>query len=86
MPSRGLTELREQYNHRCPHWALIPQQGGDPVNPEGVHVHGQVNQIPNCHAWAKGAKERLDQLMEKQRVQDRRVSFIIWLKVIPLDL
>ena len=56
-------EFRERYNGRRPHWALVPEQGGDPVTPEDVYVKGQKVQIPRWQTWAKAAKDRLDQMM-----------------------
>jgi len=59
-----LAEFRDRYNNRRPHWALIPEEGGDPITPEDVYVHGQVVQIPKWQGWAKEAKKRLEELME----------------------
>lgn len=63
-----LEEFRDRYNSRRPHWALIPKEGGDPVTPEDVYVHGQVTQIPRWQAWAREAKKRLDSQMNKEVV------------------
>jgi transposase InsO family protein len=59
----GLAEFRERYNQRRPHWALTPTEGGDPVTPQDVYVHGVAVQIPNWQSWAQAAKARLEQLM-----------------------
>jgi putative transposase len=59
-----INEFRRRYNGRRPHWALIPEDGGDPVTPEDVYVHGLAITIPKWQGWAKDAKERLDELME----------------------
>jgi len=32
-----LEEFRQRYNRRRPHWALIPEEGGDPLVPEEVY-------------------------------------------------
>ena len=61
-----LAEFRERYNHRRPHWALIPEEGGDPVTPADVYVHGQGVGIPKWQGWARGAKKRIEKLMEEQ--------------------
>jgi len=61
-----LGEFRHRYNNRRPHWALIPEEGGDPVTPEDVYVHGQVVQIPKWQGWATAAKERLERLMQQE--------------------
>jgi len=46
-----------------PHWALIPEEGGDPVTPHDVYVGGVKVGIPKWQGWAKGAKAKLDQMM-----------------------
>jgi len=65
-----IAEFRERYNTQRPHWALCPETGGDPVTPEEVYVRGVVPQLPRWQAWAKAAKEKLDQmLLEEKRVR-----------------
>jgi len=59
---RCLAEFRDRYNTIRPHWALVPQAGGDPVTPEDVYVHGVAVRIPKWQPWAIAAKARLDQL------------------------
>jgi len=46
-----------------PHWALRPEEGGDPLAPEEVYAGGEVVQIPRWQTWAKAAKAKLDELM-----------------------
>jgi putative transposase len=58
-----LAEFRERYNRRRPHWALIPEEGGDPLVPEEVYLSGRAIQIPKWQGWAKGAKQKLDQML-----------------------
>jgi len=58
-----LAEFRERYNGRRPHWALVPQAGGDPVTPHDVYVGGVTVGIPKWQGWARGAKAKLDELM-----------------------
>lgn len=58
-----LVEFRERYNNRRPHWALIPEEGGDPLTPYEVYVEGCKTQIPKWQAWAKAAREKLDQML-----------------------
>jgi len=60
---RCLAEFRQRYNERRPHWALIPEEGGDPVTPHDVYVGGVKVGIPKWQGWAKGAKAKLDQMM-----------------------
>ena len=55
-----LNEFRQRYNHQRPHWALIPEQGGDPVTPEDVYIQGQCIQIPKWQKWAREAKKKLE--------------------------
>ena len=57
-----LAEFRERYNTRRPHWALVPETGGDPVTPEDVYLKRITPQLPRWQGWAKAAKEKLDQL------------------------
>jgi len=64
-PAHGrecIVEFRERYNHRRPHWALVPEGGGDPVTPADVYIHGIATQLPRWQPWAKAAKQRLDDL------------------------
>jgi transposase InsO family protein len=58
-----LAEFRDRYNEHRPHWALIPEDGGDPLTPEDVYLTGLAVQIPKWQGWAKKAKEQLDQMM-----------------------
>ena len=60
---RCLAEFRERYNCRRPHWALVPEGGGDPVTPEDVYVNGVDVGIPKWQGWARGARAKLDQMM-----------------------
>jgi transposase InsO family protein len=61
-----LEEFRVRYNTIRPHWALIPQQGGDPMTPHDVYVEGKATAIPKWQGWAKAAKEKLDKLMTEE--------------------
>lgn len=58
-------EFRERYNRVRPHWALIPKAGGDPVTPYEVYAEGVRTQIPKWQAWARAAKAKLDEMMER---------------------
>lgn len=60
-----LAEFRQRYNQVRPHWALIPEEGGDPVTPQDVYEHGQAVGIPKWQSWAVKAKEQLDQMMHQ---------------------
>ena len=60
---RCLAEFRERYNGRRPHWALVPEGGGDPVTPEDVYVNGLAVGIPKWQGWARGAKAKLNQMI-----------------------
>jgi putative transposase len=64
MHARGcLADFRERYNGFRPHWALRPQEGGDPLVPLEVYAQGRVVQLPRWQQWAKAAKEKLDERM-----------------------
>lgn len=63
-----LEEFRQRYNQRRPHWALIPEEGGDPLVPAEVYTGGLTIRIPKWQGWAKGAKEKLDQLLLAEAV------------------
>jgi len=58
-----LEEFRNRYNGRRPHWALVPEEGGDPLVPEEVYTSSRSIQIPKWQGWAKGAKEKLDRML-----------------------
>jgi len=60
-----LAEFRDRYNQLRPHWALVPEAGGDPVTPADVYVGGVGTQIPKWQSWAKAAKAKLDEMMEQ---------------------
>lgn len=59
-----LAEFRERYNTVRPHWALVPESGGDPVTPEEVYLGRVKPQLPRWQSWAKAAKEKLNQLTQ----------------------
>ena len=60
---RCLAEFQTRYNERRPHWALIPEEGGDPWVPAEVYRGNHATQIPNWQTWARHAKEKLEQLL-----------------------
>jgi transposase InsO family protein len=59
-----LAEFRARYNELRPHWALVPEEGGDVLTPADVYVLGRTIQIPRWQAWAQAAREKLEQMME----------------------
>jgi len=61
-----LAQFRERYNKRRPHWALVPESGGDPYTPDEVYVSGHAIQIPKWQGWAREAKEKLDALFNAE--------------------
>jgi transposase InsO family protein len=69
-----LVEFRSRYNGVRPHWALAPEGGGDPLTPEDVYVRGGTITIPRWQGWAKGAKERLDKLLERDATMKKAVG------------
>ncbi|MGH8655650.1 MAG: transposase [Gammaproteobacteria bacterium] len=42
----SLEMFRRRYNEVRPHWALMPQGGGDVLTPADVYVHGQAVELP----------------------------------------
>ena len=60
-----LAEFHRRYNTDRPHWALIPEEGGDPVTPEEVYVEGRAMGTPKWQTWAVKAKAELDRLREE---------------------
>jgi putative transposase len=64
--------FRHRYNERRPHWALVPEEGGDPLTPQDVYVSGCPIRIPKWQGWAKGAKAKLDALLALD--SERRLS------------
>ena len=64
MHARGcLADFQARYNSFRPHWALRPEEGGDPLVPEEVYAGGRVVQLPRWQQWAKAAKAKLDEMM-----------------------
>lgn len=59
-----LEEFRQRYNRLRPHWALRPEEGGDPLVPEEVYAEGRVVQIPRWQSWAQAAQAKLEELLE----------------------
>ena len=60
-----LVEFRDRYNGLRPHWALIPEAGGDPVTPAEVYVGGVSVGIPKWQPWARAAKAKLEAMVEE---------------------
>lgn len=59
-----LAEFRERYNRVRPHWALRPEEGGDPLVPEEVYSGGRKVQLPRWQQWAQAAQARLEDLLD----------------------
>jgi putative transposase len=60
-----LAEFRARYNQQRPHWALIPEEGGDPHVPAEVYAGGRTIQIPRWQQWARAAQAKLEKLLEE---------------------
>ena len=58
-----LAEFQERYNTIRPHWALVPDGGGDALSPHDVYVAGANIVIPRWQHWAKAAKKQLDEAL-----------------------
>lgn len=59
-----LAEFRERYNRQRPHWALRPEEGGDPLVPAEVYADGREVQLPRWQQWARAAQAKLEEMME----------------------
>jgi transposase InsO family protein len=59
-----LDEFRQRYNHRRPHWALVPEAGGDPLVPDEVYRQGRLIKIPKWQGWALAAQKKLEEMLE----------------------
>jgi len=60
-----LAEFLVRYNTVSPHWALLPEEGGDPLVPAEVYRGGRTIQIPRWQDWARAARARLEILLEE---------------------
>ncbi len=60
---KKLNAFRERYNEIRPHWALVPESGGDPVTAADVYARGVAVGLPAWQGWARAAKEKMDRLM-----------------------
>ncbi len=60
----SLEVFRRRYNEVRPHWALVPPEGGDPLTPADVFVHGRAVGLPKWQGWAKAARKKLDEMTE----------------------
>jgi transposase InsO family protein len=60
-----LTEFLVRYNTLRPHWALVPEEGGDPLVPADVYAGGRTIRIPRWQDWARAARARLETLLEE---------------------
>lgn len=56
-----LAEFRQRYNERRPHWALVPETGGDPLVPLEVYIAQQTIQIPRWQSWVRAAQAKLEE-------------------------
>jgi putative transposase len=61
-----LAEFHKRYNERRPHWALVPEQGGDALVPHDVYALGRRIRLPKWQKWAKDAKAKLDRLLAEE--------------------
>lgn len=58
-----LAEFRVRYNDERPHWALIPEEGGDPLVPAEVYHQKRAIQLPRWQKWARAAKAKLEEML-----------------------
>jgi putative transposase len=59
----SLEVFRRRYKDVRPHWTLIPIEGGDPVTPTDVYIHGPAVQLPKWQGWAKAARKKLEDMV-----------------------
>ena len=57
MLGRAWPSSAARYNERRPHWASVPEEGGDVLVPIEVYRDARKIQIPRWQAWARGAGE-----------------------------
>jgi hypothetical protein len=57
---QSLETFRARYNTVRPYWALVPEQGGDPVTPLEVYSWQIRCVIPQWQSWAQAAKRKID--------------------------
>jgi len=65
-PAHGrqcLAEFRDRYNTLRPHWALVPEEGGDPLTPQEVYAEGRAVGIPKWQPWAVAARAKLNAML-----------------------
>jgi hypothetical protein len=65
--------VREPYSHvriryRTPHWALVPEEGGNPLVPAEVYTGTRSIQIPRWQDWARAASARLEVVVGGRRM------------------
>jgi len=60
-----LAEFHRRYNDIRPHWALIPEAGGDVVTPTDVYTGKVRTRLPRWQGWAREAKKRLEEMLLK---------------------
>jgi putative transposase len=58
-----LAEFHARYNALRPHWALVPEEGGDPLVPAEVYAGGREIQIPRWQEWAVAARAKQEELL-----------------------
>jgi len=58
-----LAEFHERYNTRRPHWALVPEEGGDVLTPHEVYSEGRSIQLPRWQKWARAAQKKLEEML-----------------------
>ncbi len=62
-----LAAFHVRYNEVRPHWALQPEEGGDPVTPKDVYCGGRAIQLPKWQPWAVEAKRKMEELLRVDR-------------------
>lgn len=70
----NLEKFRIRYNTIRPHWALIPENGGDPVTPIEVYRSQVKCVIPEWQPWAKAAKKKIDEELSRTITTDTKLN------------
>jgi len=59
-----LAEFHCRYNNERPHWALVPEEGGDPITPVEVYRDGRRTSLPRWQAWAREIKKKIEKELQ----------------------
>ncbi len=69
-----LAGFRQRYNEIRPHWALLPQAGGDPVTPADVYCRQVAVQLPPGKAGLRRPERKVSRWQTTKRSRSRPES------------